>query len=151
MRKILVAGNWKMHGSKAMTESLVNGILAGIAGNDYADIAIFPASPYLGQVEALAAGTRLVWGAQDVNPNAAGAHTGEVDCSMLLDFGCGMVLARHSERRADYGDSDSIVARKFAAIQHAGLVPVLCVGETLEERDQGRTMDVINRQLDAVR
>ena len=150
MRKILVAGNWKMHGSKAMTEQLVDGILAGIAASDFADIAVFPASPYLGQVGALAAGTRLRWGAQNVNPNSAGAHTGEIDCSMLLDMGCSMVLAGHSERRADYGDSDAFVAEKFAAALAAGLVPILCVGETLEERQQGRTMDVINRQLDAV-
>lgn len=150
MRKILVAGNWKMHGSKAMIETLVSGILTGIGNSEHADIAVFPPAPYLALVESLAAGSRLGWGGQDVNPHSQGAHTGEIDCSMLLDFGCSMVLAGHSERRADYADTDAVVATKFAAALAAGLVPVLCVGETLEEREAGRTMEVINRQLDAV-
>ncbi len=150
MRKILVAGNWKMHGSIAMTEELVNGILAGIDDDDFADIAVFPAYPYLGQVDALARGSKLLWGAQDVNANTQGAHTGEVDCSMLLDFGCSMVLVGHSERRSSHADTDALVAAKFSAAVAAGLVPVLCVGETLDEHEDGRTMEVINRQLDAV-
>ena len=150
MRKILVAGNWKMHGSTAMTHTLVSGILTGIDGSDFADIAVFPASPYLAQVGTLARDSLLRWGAQDVNPNDQGAHTGEVDCSMLQDMGCTMVLVGHSERRSSYADTDELVAEKFASALASGLVPVLCVGETLEERQAGRTMEVINRQLDAV-
>ena len=129
---------------------VVTGILAGINNNDHVDIAVFPPSPYLAQVESLAAGSSLNWGAQDVNPNTQGAHTGEIDCSMLRNFGCSMVLVGHSERRANYADTDGLVAEKFAAALAAYLVPVLCVGESLQERQEGRTMEVINRQIDAV-
>ena len=150
MRKILVAGNWKMHGSSAMVETLVRGVLDGIESTPAADVAVFPPAPYLSQVQALATGSRIAWGAQTLNPNAKGAFTGEVSADMLLDFGCRYVLVGHSERRTLFGESDQDVAERFDAASAAGLEPVLCLGETLEEREAGQTEAVVARQLDAV-
>ena len=149
MRKILVAGNWKMNGSRAMVESLLEGLLAAPARPDV-DLAVFPPFPYLAQVQSLLEGRAIAWGAQTLNPEPKGAHTGEVAAGMLLDFGCRYVLVGHSERRSLYGESDGDVAARFAAALEAGLEPVLCVGETLEEREQGRTESVVERQLEAV-
>ncbi len=150
MRKILVAGNWKMHGSKAMVDALTRGILEGVEATPAVDLAVFPPNPFLGQLQALAAGTRLAWGAQTLNPNSEGAFTGEVSAAMLQEFGCRYVLVGHSERRALYGESDADVAARFEAAVTAGLEPVLCLGETLEEREGGSTETVVARQLDAV-
>jgi triosephosphate isomerase len=133
MRKILLAGNWKMNGSGAMVTSLLGSLLEASKSPGPVDMAVFPPFPYLG-----------------LNPAPAGAHTGEVSASMLLEFGCRYVLVGHSERRSLYGESDDDVANRFQAAQEAGLVPVLCVGETLEERENGSTESVVERQLDAV-
>lgn len=149
MRKILVAGNWKMHGSKAMAQSLLDALLAA-PERPQVDLAVFPPFPYLGLAQSLLSGSDIAWGAQNLNPAAQGAHTGEVAAGMLLDFGCRYVLVGHSERRTLYGEGDADVAARFAAALEAGLEPVLCVGETLEERESGRTEAVVERQLDAV-
>ena len=150
MRRILVAGNWKMHGSGAMVQELLEGLLAGTGNASDVDMAVFPPYPYLAQVQSLLDGSSISWGAQSLNPVAHGAHTGEVSAGMLLDFGCRHVLVGHSERRAIYGESDEDVAIRFEAALAAGLEPVLCVGETLEERESGATEAVVERQLDAV-
>jgi triosephosphate isomerase len=149
MRKILVAGNWKMHGSKAMVNGLLKGLLAA-PDSERAELAVFPPFPYLALAQSLLSGSSIAWGAQTLNPVAQGAHTGEVSAPMLLDTGCRYVLVGHSERRSLYGESDADVAERFAAALAAGLEPVLCVGETLEEREQGRTEQVVERQLQAV-
>jgi len=150
MRKILVAGNWKMHGSQPMVRELLEDLLAGTREPNGTDMAVFPPFPYLPQANSLLEGSPIALGAQNLNPAPQGAHTGEVSASMLLDFGCRYVLVGHSERRTLYGESDRDVADRFVAAQSAGLVPVLCVGETLEEREDGATEAVVERQLDAV-
>jgi len=150
MRKILVAGNWKMHGTTAMTEDLVKGILEGMEELPGVDMAVFPPAPYLGLVRCLAENTRLAWGAQTLNPHESGAFTGEVSGSMLADLACRYVLVGHSERRALFGETDEDVADRFEAALTVGLEPVLCLGETLEEREAGATESVVARQLDAV-
>lgn len=149
-RKILVAGNWKMHGSLDMCKALVPALNDRVSTMDNVDVAICPPYPYLPAARELAS-SGIALGAQDVcSTEGTGAHTGEVSGEMLKELGCHYVLVGHSERRAMYGDSDSVVAEKFAAAQAAGLVPVLCVGETLEERESDQTEAVLARQLDAV-
>src|SRR5690554_368113 len=150
MRKLLVAGNWKMHGSKAMVAELLDGLLAGSAVGDKADLVVFPPFAYLSQVQSLLAGSHIRYGGQTLNPNAQGAFTGETSAAMLVDFGCQYVLVGHSERRALYGETDVQVAERFNAALNAGLTPVLCVGETREERENAQTESVVARQLDAV-
>jgi triosephosphate isomerase len=149
MRRKLVAGNWKMHGSLAENDALLSGILAGI-GDVKANVVVCVPFPYLAQAQALLSGGPLAWGAQNMNQHAGGAFTGEVSASMLKDFGCSYVIVGHSERRAIYFESDLVVAEKFAAVQAAGLTPILCVGETLDEREGGTTEVVVGRQIDAV-
>lgn len=149
MRRKLVAGNWKMHGSLAENEALLTGILNGV-GEARVAVAVCVPYPYLAQVQAKLAGSVVAWGAQNLSQHARGAYTGEVSAAMLKDFACTYVIVGHSERRALYGESDAVVAEKFAAAQGAGLVPILCVGETLEERENGVTEQVVGRQLDAV-
>jgi triosephosphate isomerase len=148
MRRRLVAGNWKMHGSLAMAEALVGEVAAALPAG--VDVAVLPPFPYLAALTEWIAGRRISIGAQDLSEHAQGAYTGEVSAAMLKDIGCTFVLAGHSERRRCHGESDDLVARKFIVAQSAGLVPILCVGETLEERDAGATESVIARQLDAV-
>lgn len=150
MRKILVAGNWKMHGSKEMVNALLNGLLAGSSAGGQADLAVFPSFPYLQLTESILSDSHIEWGGQTLNPNAQGAHTGETSAAMLLDMGCRYVLVGHSERRSIYGESDGDVANRFKAALDAGLEPILCVGETLEEREADKTEAVVGRQLDAV-
>jgi len=135
MRKILVAGNWKMHGSTAMARSLLEGLLAGTSTSVNADMAVFPSFPYLSLAQSMLSGSQIAWGGQTLNPNAGGAHTGETSGGMLADLGCCYVLVGHSERRALYGESDEDVALRFKAALDAGLEPVLCVGESLQERE----------------
>lgn len=115
-----------------------------------ADLAVFPPFPYLAQVQSLLLGSAVSWGGQSVCEYQSGAYTGEVSADMLAEFGCRYVLVGHSERRSIYGESDEVVAMKFAMAQSAGLVPVLCLGETLMERERGDTARVVLRQLDAV-
>ena len=148
MRRPLVAGNWKMHGSREMAGALVGEIIASLPAN--ADVAVLPPFPFVAALIAQHAASRLRFGAQDLSEHAQGAYTGDVSGAMLKDIGCTFVLAGHSERRQYHAESDDLVARKFLAAQNAGLVPILCVGETLEERDAGATERVIARQLDAV-
>ena len=147
MRKKLVAGNWKMHGSLAENAALLAAIKPALAGIEAAVCVPFP---YLAQAQAALAGSTIAWGAQNVSEQAKGAFTGEVSASMLLDFGCRYVIVGHSERRSLYGESDDLVARKYMAAQAAGLTPILCVGESLAEREAGVTEAVVARQLDAV-
>ena len=139
-----------MHGSKAMVSELLQGLLAGSSAEGKADLLVFPPFPYLSLTESVLAGSHIRYGGQNVNPNAQGAHTGETSGSMLKDFGCHYVLVGHSERRSIYGESDHDVALRFKAALDARLHPILCVGETLEEREQGQTEAVVARQLDAV-
>ncbi|MEE8496674.1 MAG: triose-phosphate isomerase, partial [Xanthomonadales bacterium] len=150
MRRILLAGNWKMHGSTEMVESLLNALQLASEQECAVDMAVFPPFPYLAQVQALLKGSNISWGAQNLNPAARGAYTGDISAGMLLDFDCRYVLVGHSERRALFGESDNDVALRFAAAHRSGLVPVLCVGETLAERENGETESVVERQLDAV-
>lgn len=149
MRQKLVAGNWKMHGNLEVNARLLQGVLAGLSGVT-AEVAVCVPYPYLAQAQLCLSGTMVAWGAQDVSEHSQGAYTGEVSGAMLKDFGCRYVLVGHSERRAMYGDSDAVVADKFASAQSLGLVPVLCVGETLAERQAGETVAVVSRQLSAV-
>jgi triosephosphate isomerase len=150
MRQPLVAGNWKMNGSTDSIGALVEGIKAGIGTVTTAEMAVCPPYVYIPQVASMLAGTAVSYGAQDVSDQESGAHTGEVAPGMLSDIGCKYAIVGHSERRAIYGESDDFTAGKFAAAQKAGLVPILCVGELLEEREQGITEQVVERQLDAV-
>lgn len=149
MRKKLVAGNWKMHGSLQQNAALLERIKAGVNGLA-CDVAVCPPYPYLGQVQALLSGSGVAWGAQSLSEHPIGAFTGEVSAAMLVEFACRYVLVGHSERRALYGETDSVVAAKFEAAQRAGLVPVLCVGETLAEREAGLTGVVVARQVSAI-
>jgi triosephosphate isomerase len=146
----MVAGNWKMHGSRADNARLVDDILRADLGEGGPEILLCPPFVYLWETGRLLRDTSLSLGAQDVCAAAIGAHTGEVSAAMLKDVGCSHVIVGHSERRALYGEDDQIVARKFMAAQREGLIPILCVGETLEERERGRTEEVVARQLDAV-
>ena len=139
-----------MHGSKTMVSSLLEGLLAGSSADGKADLAVFPSYPYLSLAESILSGSHIKWGGQTLNPNPQGAHTGETSGNMLVDMGCQYVLVGHSERRAVYGESDTDVALRFKAALDSGLEPVLCVGETLEEREAGQTEAVVARQLDAV-
>lgn len=147
MRKKLVAGNWKMHGSLAENAALLEALKPALAGIEAVVCVPFP---YLAQVQSALAGSSIAWGAQNVSEQAKGAFTGEVSASMLLDFGCKYVIVGHSERRSLYGESDELVASKYMAAQSAGLIPILCVGESLDERESGVTEAVVARQLDAV-
>jgi len=147
MRKKLVAGNWKMHGSLAENAALLSALKPALAGIEAVVCVPFP---YLAQAQSELAGSSIAWGAQNLSEHSKGAYTGEVSASMLRDFGCSYVIVGHSERRSLYGESDQQVAAKFIAAQAGGLVPILCVGESLEEREAGITEQVVARQLDAV-
>ena len=150
MRKIIAAGNWKMHGSRAMTAELLDGLKAGLSAGCNAEVLVCPAYGYLSQAADLIEGTAIKLGAQNLSTEVKGAFTGEISGAMLKDLGCTHVLVGHSERRALYGESSNLVAEKFEAAQKAGLTPVLCVGESLEEREAGRTNDVVSGQVMAV-
>lgn len=149
MRTKFVAGNWKMHGNLAANQALLSRVREAAAGLSCACAVCVP-FPYLAQAQASLARSKVGWGAQNVSEHAQGAYTGEVSAAMLAEFGCGYVLVGHSERRALYGESDATVAAKFAAVLLAGVTPILCVGETLAEREAGVTGEVVTRQLDAV-
>jgi len=149
-RAPLVAGNWKLHGSRASNRALLDALLRGMVGLEGVDCAVCVPFPYLGEVAEQLRGTALAWGAQNVSEHARGAYTGEVSAAMLAEFGCRYVIVGHSERRQLYGETDAQAAAKFAAAQAAGLTPILCVGETLEERDTGSTEQVVARQLESV-
>ncbi len=150
MRRFLVAGNWKMNGSAVGSDELVAGILDGAPEGDGFEILVCPPFPYLAAVSAQADGSAVRVGAQNVSEHESGAYTGETAAAMLLDAGCEYVIVGHSERRSIYGESNEQVAAKFAAALAVGLKPILCVGETLEEREAGTTESVVDDQLDAV-
>jgi len=148
MRAKLIAGNWKMNGSLQSVVELIDGIKAGDAGN--AELAVCPPAVFLMKVGAMLDGTNIALGAQNVCDQASGAFTGEVSAAMLVECGCRYAIVGHSERRSLYGESDELIAARFAMGQQGGLLPILCVGETLAEREQGITEQVVARQLDAV-
>ncbi len=152
MRQPMVAGNWKMNGSREFSKELVNAIVEGagsLAGT--VELVVCPPSLYIGHVgPMLGDQSRVVLGAQNLDFHDSGAYTGEISATMLTDVGCGYVIVGHSERRALYGETNNIVARKVAAALEQGLPPILCVGETLEQRESSETEDVIGAQLDAV-
>jgi triosephosphate isomerase len=149
MRKKLIAGNWKMHGSRSMAQALVGEIAAQLPQD--AEVLVFPPFPYLAELVAQFGASGIGFGGQDVSVHQGqGAYTGEVSAAMLADVGAQWTLVGHSERRQYHRESDELVALKFAAACAAGLTPVLCVGETLEERDAGQTEVVLARQMDAV-
>jgi triosephosphate isomerase len=150
MRRSLVAGNWKMHGSRAENASLVRSLLDQTRADATTEVMLCPPFVYLHEVGRLLKDSDVALGAQSLCAEAIGAFTGEVSAAMLKDVGCSYVLVGHSERRQIYAEGDALVARKFVAAQSQGLVPVLCVGETLEEREGERTAQVVARQLDAV-
>ncbi|CRM01406.1 MULTISPECIES: triose-phosphate isomerase [Pseudomonas] len=150
MRRTMVAGNWKMHGTRASVAELIDG-LRELALPGGVDVAVFPPLLHVSQVVDGLKGTSIQVGAQNsaVEPGQ-GALTGEVAPSQLVDAGCAYVLVGHSERRQLMGESDEMLNRKFAAAQASGLIPVLCVGETLEQRESGKTIEVVSRQLDSI-
>ena len=139
-----------MNGSRSSVAKLLNGIVAGSKGLDRVEMVVCPSFPYIQQVESLLGASQVSWGGQDLSAESSGAFTGEVAASMLLDFGCKYVIVGHSERRSLHGESDQLVAEKYRAALSSGLIPILCLGETLEERESGVTEQVIGRQLDAV-
>ncbi len=149
MRRKLVVGNWKMYGRLDVNRALLQGVSEGVRQMKGAYAVCVP-HPYLAQAQSMLQGTNVSWGAQNLSQFEEGAYTGEVAPGMLVDFACSYVIIGHSERRALYGESDGIVAQKFAAAQKVGLTPILCVGETLVERESGVTEEVVARQLDAV-
>lgn len=149
MRKTIVAGNWKMNASKDSVESLVTDILSG-ASDVSAEIIVCAPFPYLSQVEVLIEGSNLMLGAQNLNVNASGAFTGEVSAEMIKDFGANHVIVGHSERRSLYGETSEIVAEKTKAAIDSGLTPILCLGESLDQRESGKTESVISEQLNKV-
>ncbi|CAM3761779.1 triose-phosphate isomerase [Parendozoicomonas haliclonae] len=152
MRKPLVAGNWKMNGSRESVSALVDGLKAGLATEDglAVDVAVFPSAIFVEQVGNVLASTNISWGLQNICTEEEGAYTGETSVAMAKDFACKLVLVGHSERRALYGETDADVVAKVQRAGLAGLIPVLCVGESLEERESGRTMDVVAQQVQAV-
>ena len=149
MKKKLIAGNWKMNGSVPANEALVRAILAGMAGAA-CDVAVCVPAPFLAQVQSLRQGTALDLGAQDVSCHASGAYTGEVSAAMLKEFGVRFCIVGHSERRQYHGETDQLVADKAKAALAAGVTPIVCVGETLADREAGKTEEVVKRQLAAV-
>ena len=150
MRQILVAGNWKLNGTKDSIQTLVKGIADGMSGVGGKAIAICPPYVYIPMVADLVDGTDIGLGSQDVADQETGAFTGEVSAAMLKEVGCQYAIVGHSERRSIYGEQDADTATKFAAARKEGLTPILCLGELLEERESGDTENVVARQLDAV-
>lgn len=150
MRRKLVVGNWKMFGRLARNQILLDGVVAGVRDLRNTDCAVCVPYPYLAQAQSLLQGSNVAWGAQNMSSHDEGAYTGEVAAGMLVEFGCTYVILGHSERRGLYHESDETVAQKFDAAIKAGLKPILCVGETLAERDAGVTEEVVARQLDAI-
>ena len=150
MRGKLVAGNWKMNGDLVSNQVRLRELLRALATLDGVECVVCAPYPYLAQVQGLLQDSKVAWGAQDLCQFDSGAYTGGVSAAMLLDFGCRYVIVGHSERRALFGDTDEIVAAKYRAAHAAGLTPILCVGETLVERETGITESVVARQLDAI-
>ncbi len=148
MRTSLIAGNWKMNGSLQLVNELIDGLRAGDAGQ--AELAVCPPAVFLFKVGGMLDGSDIALGAQNVCNREAGAYTGEVSAAMLREAGCRYAIVGHSERRSLYGETDALVAERFAMAVAGGIRPILCLGETLDEREQGITEQVVARQLDAV-
>ena len=148
MRRKLVAGNWKMHGSHPANAELLAGITASRPVG--CDVAVLVPFPYLAETAMTLASSDVRWGAQDCSPHEQGAYTGEVSAAMLAEFGCRYAIVGHSERRALHGESDQLVADKAKAALGRGVTPIVCVGETLAQRDAGEHAAVVKRQLSAV-
>jgi len=146
MRRRIVAGNWKLHGDRAFAHALVEEI-AAVPTTAGVERVVLPPLPYLGELAGQYGGRGIAFGAQDVSPNEKGAYTGEVSASMLADVGAKYGLVGHSERRQYHHETSELVARKFLAARNAGLVPILCVGETLNQREAGQTEFCIEAQL----
>jgi len=150
MRTSMVAGNWKMNGSRESVAELLSSIREGAGSINGVEIVVFPPFIFLEQVKQSFSGHTVAWGAQDLNSESDGAYTGEISGSMLVDFGCQYVIVGHSERRHLFSEDDHLVAKKFVRATKLGLKPILCLGETLDERKNGGTREVVFRQLDAV-
>ena len=148
MRRKLVVGNWKMHGSRAANAELLAGLLA--ARPYSADVVVCVPFPFIADSALTLAGSDLRWGAQDVSAHEQGAYTGEVSAGMLAELGCRYAIVGHSERRAYHAEGDALVAAKAQAALARGVTPIVCVGETLEQRDAGQTEEVVKRQLSVV-
>lgn len=150
MRTKLVAGNWKLNGSLQSIRELIKGIKAGMDTVKAAGVAVCPPAIFIPEVASLVKGSGIAVGSQNICDQDSGAYTGEIAGSMLKEFACEYAIVGHSERRSIYGESDDMVAARFAAARRNGLKPILCVGELLEEREQGITEEVVGRQIDAV-
>lgn len=146
----LIVGNWKMNGGLASNEALLGAIVDGLSSVSHAQLAVCVPAPYLAQVQTRLQGSALAWGSQDVSAHEQGAYTGEVSAHMLKDFACRYAIVGHSERRQYHGETDEVVATKAQRALAAGITPIVCVGETLAEREAGQTEAVVKRQLAAV-
>lgn len=149
MRQSLVVGNWKMNGTLASAEALAQGVIAGLDSSS-ADVAVCVPAVFLPKLQAITKNTKLALGAQNVADKESGAFTGEISAAMLSEVGCRYALVGHSERRTYYGDTNASVAARFCQAQSKGIVPILCIGETLEQREQDQAFAVIDEQLKAV-
>jgi len=150
MANMIVAGNWKMNASRSAVTELLSGLKQGLVGTSGAELVVFPPFPYLAQVQQELAASSIRIGVQNVCAAPKGAFTGEVSLAMAAEFGVTYVLVGHSERRALFAEDDAQVAAKYVATQAANLTPILCVGETLEQREQGQTLAVVNAQVQAI-
>lgn len=150
MRTMLIAGNWKMNGSRSRARELIQAIIAGLPQNPSYEVVICPSFVFLSDAAEALAASAVGLGAQNVCDQDQGAYTGEIAGDMLVDFGCRWVIVGHSERRHLYGETDALVASRFAAAQRHDLIPILCVGERLEEREAGATESILAEQLRAV-
>ena len=150
MRRTLIAGNWKMNGSLSSIEELISGIKDGLAEVTNADMAVCPPAIYISKVNDLIGDSGIGLGSQNICDQESGAFTGELAPSMLKEFNCSYAIIGHSERRSLYGESDELVAKRFAMAVQTGVIPLFCIGETLEERESGIMEDVVSRQIDAV-
>ena len=150
MRQKLVVGNWKLNGSLEANPSLLGALLKAVPSQGETVCAVCVPFPYLAQAQGLLQGSGIAWGSQDVSRHDKGAFTGAVAGAMVAEFGCRYAIVGHSERRTLFGDTDAVVVEKYAAAQRAGLTPIFCVGETLEERERGETQAVLARQVDAL-
>lgn len=147
MRKPMIAGNWKMNGARSSVQDLLTTLTGQLPKINDAEMVVFPPFIFLEQAQRLLEGSAIQWGAQNVATEQNGAFTGEISATMLREFACQYVLIGHSERRQLYGETNQIIAKKFALAQQAGLIPVICVGETLQEREAGLTQQVVSQQL----
>lgn len=150
MRPTIIAGNWKMNGNKESIAKLLTGIRMGIDKDSQSEIMVFPPFPYLAETQQILQGSEITWGAQNVSQHHEGAYTGEVSFNMIKEFGCTAAIIGHSERRHQFGESNEMVAEKFTNLIRHGIKPILCIGETLSERNDGQAESTVQAQLDVV-